>query len=291
MTTQLQLDCSLHVESDNILAVPVDKDKYLAIYDGEAVKIFEFNNVLDCHLHHSQLCEHSQSLALSFLHVYNMEDPDTGDRSYLLLGVSKSNKSITTWHLVPSAEGHLDITFRGTKKMMDWENTEVNVIVSASQWATNTASKLFHRLAHQKKLVLTVSLDEHIAFYGVDTTQDDVDWPMLYTLNTTQLEGPVKQVRCAPGVTSIVSGEDEKTLSIWMEMRTGVAPICVKVIHFEEPVRDMAWNVTSDAQFLLAIGFPKDISIFGQRRARYSSKDDWTCYTQFKMDTYVECSF
>lgn len=213
-----------------------------------------------------------------------MEDPDTGDRSFLLFGVSKTNKSITTWHLSPSAK-HLNIAYRGTAKMPDWDETEVNVVVSASQWATNTASKLFHRLAYHKKLVLTVSLDNSIIFYGVDTTQEDIDWQVLYTLDTTHLDGTVQQIRCAPSIVALVSGQDNKTLSIWMEMRANVAPTCIRTFQFEEPVCDIAWNVTSDAQFLLAVAFPKSISIFGQNRARYDRNEDWSCYIEFKVDT------
>jgi hypothetical protein len=249
------------------------------------VKIYEFDNVQDCHLHHSHPCENSQSLGLSFLHVYNMEDSDTGERSFLLFGVSKTNKSITTWHLTPKTTGHLDIVYRGTTKMEDWETKEVSVVVSASQWATNTASKLFHRLAQHKKLVLTVSLDDVIIFYGVDITQDNVDWQVLYTLDTTHLEGSVQQIRCAPSVVAVVSGLENKTLSIWMGMRANVAPTCAKTFQFKEPVCDVAWNVTSDAQFLLAVAFPKSIGIYGQKRARYERNDDWTCYIEFKVDT------
>jgi hypothetical protein len=52
----------------------------------------------------------------------------------------------------------------------------------------------------------------------------------------------------------------------------------------------MAWNVTSDAQFILAVAFPKSIGIFGQKRAStttYANNNDdiWTCYTEFKVDT------
>lgn len=249
------------------------------------MKVYEFDNVQDCHLHHSQLCMNSESLDLSFLHVYNMEDPDTGDKSYLLIGVSNSNHSITTWHLKPSSSGHLNIVYCGSKEMTDWEGKEINVVVSASQWATNTASKLFHRMAYQKRLVLTVSLNDSVLFYSVDTTQEEVDWQVIYTIDTSQLEGTVHQIRCSSSVVSMISGEDRRTLSIWMEMRVGVAPSCVKTIQFDEPVSDLAWNVTSDAQYLLAVAFPKSVGIFGQKRARYAVADDWVCYTKFEVDT------
>lgn len=300
MTTQLQLDCSLFIQSKNILAVPVDKgknqktpfmliltlfitDKYLAVYDGEQVKMYEFGNIQDCHLHESKVCENSEDLDLSSLHVYNMENPDTGDKSYLLIGVSNTNKSITTWFISTLSTG-LTITYRGTKQMDTW--LDPNVVVSASQWATNTASKLFHRLALEKKLVLTVSLGNDIIFYNVNMDQDIIEWEPMYTLDASQLE-EIQQVRCAPSVVSVVSGKESKTLSIWMEMRSGVAPGCVKTLEFNEPICDMAWNVTSDAQFILAVAFPKSVAIFGQKRAKQASNDDniWTCYTEFKVDT------
>jgi hypothetical protein len=217
-----------------------------------------------------------------------MEDPDSADKSYLLIGVSNTNKSITTWNLVPSSNG-MDITYRGTKEMTtDWSLSDPHVVVSASQWATNTASKLLHRLALQKKLVLVVSLGTQVVFYSVDTTQENVDWETLFTLNTSLSD--IQKIRYAPSVVAIVSGKDNKTLSVWMEMRAGVAPDLVKTFEFEEPVCDIAWNVTSDAQFILAVAFPRKIGIFGQKRAKHassSSNDDdiWTLYTELKVDT------
>lgn len=255
-------------------------DKYLAVYDGEQLKMYEFDNIQDCHVHVSKVCENSEDLSLSSLHVYNMEDPETSDKSYLLIGVSNIEKSISTWFI----SSQFEITYRGTKHMHNWTNP--NVVVSASQWATNTASKLFHRLAFEKKTVLTVSLGHDIVFYNVNMDDEIIEWDPMYTLDVSQLT-EIQQIRCGPSVVSIVSGKDSKSLSFWMEMRSGVAPICIKTLTFNESICDMAWNVTSDAQFILAVAFPKSVAIFGQKRAKQASADDdiWTCYTEFKVDT------
>lgn len=253
------------------------------MYDGEQLKMYEFDNIQDCHLHESKACENSDGLDLSSLHVYNMEDLETGDKSYLLIGVSNTRKSITTWFISALSTGLL-ISHRGTKCMDTW--VDPHVVVSASQWATNTASKLFHRLALEKKLVLTVSLGSDIVFYNVNLDDDTIEWEAMYTLDASQLT-EIQQIRCAPSIVSIVSGKDNKTLSFWMEMRSGVAPTCVKILDFDEPICDMAWNVTSDAQFILAVAFPKKIAIYGQKRATHYTNDDaiWTCYSEFEVDT------
>ncbi|KAL7308090.1 regulator of (H+)-ATPase in vacuolar membrane, variant 3 [Mucor circinelloides] len=284
MTTQLQLDCSLFVESQQLLAVPVDKDKFLAVYDGHHVKLYEFDKQ-DCHLHHFIKCDTDAVLDLSSLHVYNMDDPETGERSFLLIGVSTTLRQISTWHLTPNRLQHMDIAFRGTQTM-PW-TVDPDVVGSASQWATNTASKLFHRLALQKKLVLTVSLGPEIIFYGINTDNISIEWDALFSMDASSLASSIHQIKCAPGTIALVSGQDRKTLSIWMEMRSGVAPSCVKTFEFDEPVCDIAWNVTSDAQFILAIAFPKSVSIFGQKRAANNANSDdiWACYTTFKVDT------
>lgn len=270
-------------------------DKYLAVYDGEQVKIYEFDNVQDCHLHHSKPCPNSQSLDLSSLHVCNMESStessNTNDKSYLLIGVSAINKSITTWQLIIPSEQQthgIEIIYGGTKEM-PWSSYNSQTVVSASQWATNTASKLLHRLAAlEKRHVLIVSLDSQVIFYGVNDTdtQDNVDWEPLFTLETSLSD--IQHIRYAPGVVSIVSGKESKTLSIWMEMRAGVAPDLSKTFEFEEPIRDIAWNVTSDAQFMLAVAFPRKVAIFGQKRATHASFNYdgiWTLYTEFLVDT------
>ncbi|KAI8095298.1 RAVE protein 1 C terminal-domain-containing protein [Thamnidium elegans] len=171
--------------------------------------------------------------------------------------------------------------------MASWAS-EPHVVVSASQWATNTASRLFHRLSFQQKHVLTVTVGTDVICYGVNTEQETVEWEVIYTLDTSCLNGQIRQVRCSPSIVSIVSGtDDNQKLSIWMEMRSGMAPVCVKEFEFNQRVCDMAWNVTSDAQFILAVAFPSSVGIFGQKRAKSVTEDinSWICYTEFKVDT------
>ncbi|CEP07241.1 hypothetical protein [Parasitella parasitica] len=261
-----------------------DSHKFLAVYDGTHVRLYEFDNH-DSHLYHSIKCEDESALELSSLHVYNLDGPETGEKSFLLIGVSTTLKQISTWHLTPNSLHHLDIAFRGTRTM-PW-SVDPDIVGSASQWATNTASKLFHRLAAQKRLVLAVSLGAEIIFYSINTDNTEIEWSALYSIDASLLASKIYQIKCAPSTVALVSGDDHKTLSIWMEMRSGVAPGCVKTFQFDEPVRDIAWNVTSDAQFILAIAFPKKVGIFGQKRALNNANNDdiWTCYTTFKVDT------
>jgi hypothetical protein len=56
---------------------------------------------------------------------------------------------------------------------------------------------------------------------------------------------------------------------------------------YSERICDLAWNVSSDAQFILAVAFPRSVAIFGQKRATsvLNDNDIWVCYTEFKVDT------
>lgn len=202
----------------------------MAVYDGNQVKLYEFDKQ-DRHAYRFKKCDsEGAAIDLSSLHVYNINDPDTGERSFLLIGVSTALKKISTWHLVPN-RNHLDIVYRGTKDM-PWLVDPV-VVSTASQWATNTASKLFHCLALQKNIVLVVSLGTDIVFYNVKTEDNVIEWETLFTLDTTQLNASIQKIKCGPGVVAIVSGNDRKSLSIWMEMRAGVAPSCVQTFEFQ----------------------------------------------------------
>lgn len=253
------------------------------MYDGHHVKLYEFDKQ-NCHLYHFITCETEAALDLSSLHVYNMEEADSGEKSFLLIGVSTTLRQISTWHLTRNHLQHMDIAFRGTQTM-PW-TVDPNVVGSASQWATNTASKLFHKMALQKKPVLIVSLGPEIIFYGINTDTTNIEWNALFSMDTSS-SSRIHQIKCAPGTVALVTGQDHKTLSIWMEIRSGVAPSCVKTFEFDEPVRDIAWNVTSDAQFILAIAFPKSVGIFGQKRASNNANNDdiWAWYTTFKVGT------
>lgn len=206
-------------------------EKYLAVYDGKHVKVYEFDKK-DCHLYHSKMCESNTDLIqdLSSLHVYNMDDASNGERAFLLIGVSKTLNQISTWYLIPHHHG-MNIKYCGTTKM-SWSVSPV-VVTSASQWATNTASRLFHSLHLHQKIVLTVALETEIVFYTVDVREENVEWNVLYTLNTSDSVSSIQKIRCAPNSLAVVSGEDRKTLSIWMEMRSDVPPECMKTIRFE----------------------------------------------------------
>jgi hypothetical protein len=59
-----------------------------------------------------------------------------------------------------------------------------------------------------------------------------------------------------------------------------------RFIVCRQTIKDIAWNVTSDAQFILAIAFTDRVAIYGQKRAAgVRSEVEWVCYTEFKVDT------
>lgn len=200
----------------------------MAVYEGETLQIYEFDHD-DCHLHRHQQCPSfdQNSAKLSFLHVYNLQDTDE-IRSHLLIGVSA--KSISTWYLEQDTTSHtLDIQFRGTVEM-EWAQPP-SLVVSSSQWATNTSSKLFHRLASKDQNVLVAVLGSVIYFYGFEGSEK-IEWKCLFSVET-ELEN-ISQVRCTPGTIAIVSGQEKPCqLSIWMEMRPGFPPTMVKSFSFK----------------------------------------------------------
>ncbi|KAI8370276.1 RAVE protein 1 C terminal-domain-containing protein [Blakeslea trispora] len=238
MTTQLQLDCSLFIDSNKLLAVPIDK----------------------------------------------IEDAETYEKSFLLIAVSSVSRTLLTWHLV-CKDDQLDVTFLGDKEA-PWQSNPT-FIESTSQWATNTASKLLYRLSMHKRIAFVVLIDNALSFYSLNVVDGETEWITLFTLDTLGLELPLQSVKCAPGVMAIVSGEKANTLSIWTEMRSGTPPELNKIITFDQPIKDLVWNVTSDAQYLLAIGFSKQIEIFGQKRTLglNAAEEGWACYTKFQVDT------
>ncbi|KAI8988974.1 RAVE protein 1 C terminal-domain-containing protein [Pilobolus umbonatus] len=166
--------------------------------------------------------------------------------------------------------------------MSEW-TAEPDIVVSASQWAINTVSKLFHCLSSPKQLVIAVAMGTRILFYGIQDIQNTIHWEVLYTMHTSYES--IQKISCGPNILALVSNDN--ILTIWMGMRSGVAPILVQTFKFDEPIQDIVWNVTSDAQFLLAVAFPRSIGIFGQKRASISCPQDdlWVCYTKFDVDT------
>ncbi|KAI8367413.1 RAVE protein 1 C terminal-domain-containing protein [Choanephora cucurbitarum] len=259
-------------------------DKYLAVYDGHLLKLYEFGQQ-DCHLHQSRtLTTEGETSEISSLHVYNIEDPETHETSFLLVGVSATSKTILNWHLVPD-NSQLDIAFLGSKEMT-WQS-EPTIIVSASQWTTNTASKLLYRLAMHKRTTFVILVDNVLFFYSISIANEEVEWDTLYTLDISYLESPIQSIKFAPGVMAIVCGEEANILSIWTEMRSGSPPECSQLMTFDQSIQDLVWNVTSDAQYILAIALPKRIEIFGQKRASGldAVEESWTCYTKFEVNT------
>ncbi|KAG2218968.1 hypothetical protein INT45_008392, partial [Circinella minor] len=81
--------------------------------------------------------------------------------------------------------------------------------------------------------------------------------------------------------------EKDSILSLWSEIRTDVPPILQIQLNLREPIIDMAWDISSDGQFILAIAFSRKISIYGERRATDVSDDldKWINYVTFDVDT------
>ncbi|KAI8971923.1 RAVE protein 1 C terminal-domain-containing protein [Mycotypha africana] len=217
------------------------------------------------------------------LHVFNIEeDPLTKERSFLLIGVAR--RQIITWHL-SSVNNHLHITYRGFQEMQ-WEKSP-HLVQSAAEWTTNTASRLFQQLSQPKRVVLTVSFDTQIIFYNLNLEKTEIQWDELYRLDVSSSVSEITLVKCAPNVIAVAFGKTRQKLSIFAAMRSGLPPRLIKTFNFEEPIRDVAWNLTSDAQYLLAIAFPNKVCIYGQKRVRklVTEDDTWACYTQFSIDS------
>ncbi|KAG0842100.1 hypothetical protein G6F19_001183 [Rhizopus arrhizus] len=287
VTSELQMDCSLSVQSTHVLAVPIGKEKYVAVYNGNQIQVYEFDQQ-DCHTHHStKVCPTEEELPpLSDLYVHNIEDEVTTEiRSHILIGISAITKKMISWELTV-ANNDFSIKSRGIQNM-DW-NQPPTMAMSAGEWATNTASRLFHRLTLDKRVDVALCVGSTILFYSMYITSNDapIEWNVLYTLDLPSSLS-IQHIRyCSPNIVAVVSGDNSTQLSIWTGMRAGVAPICEQKISFDQSIKDIAWSVTSDAQFILAVAFSDHISIYGQKRA-YNNKyeAEWSCYADFKVDT------
>ncbi|KAG0172011.1 regulator of (H+)-ATPase in vacuolar membrane [Apophysomyces sp. BC1021] len=281
LTTRLQLDSSIQVKSKTILAIPIDNAKHLAVYDGERVLVYMFDQH-DCHLQQYQVCQSSDTMTeLSSLYVDSLDD------MYLLFGVSASCKRIFTWQLHFQEDGKLEsITYHG-QQTFAW-SVEPRIVFSTDRWSTNTASVLLHKLG-MKSIMFGASVGSAVILYHTRADAGKVEWNELYTLDTA-LEGIVR-IRCVTNILAIVSESRQngpaRQLSIWMEMRSGTPPVLYKTFEFSEPIKDIAWNMSSDAQFVLAVAFPNKVAIYGQKRAVNVNDDNasWVCYTEFGVDT------
>lgn len=58
------------------------------------------------------------------------------------------------------------------------------------------------------------------------------------------------------------------------------------LVLYREPIMAIAWNVSSDGQFILAVASKKNVFIYGEKRADEinNSLDQWTCYADFSLD-------
>ncbi|KAI8085118.1 RAVE protein 1 C terminal-domain-containing protein [Halteromyces radiatus] len=232
----------------------------------------------------------------------------SSSKRYLLFGLSTATSKLFTWEINDiGLYGKIcNIVYRGCQHM-SWEVEPTVVTPTRHQRMNGTAAKLLRKLAtgstseqydndssDAKTTVMTldfvVGVKSILYFYGIQDDQSDqhrdTKWDLLYQLDTG-LEN-ILQVCCASSNIAIVSSVgDIYRLSIWMEIRTNVAPCFIKSFEFNERIQDIAWCISSDAQFFLAVAFQHRVSIYGQKRAT-QLKDDldvWTLYTEFDVDT------
>lgn len=207
----------------------------MAVYDGRQVQIYGFD-LQDCHVHQStKTCPvDGDLLPLSDLFVYNIEDEATTEiKSHILIGISATENVIYSWELI-LRQDDFDIKSRG-KQEMNWEEPPVKA-VSASQWATNTASKLFHRLTFDKRVAMALCVGSTIIFYNMHLPSNDgiIEWNTLYSIQVSSSLLPIHHIKfCSPNTLAVVSGNDSTQLSIWSEIRVGVAPVCERTLHFK----------------------------------------------------------
>ncbi|KAI8369422.1 RAVE protein 1 C terminal-domain-containing protein [Radiomyces spectabilis] len=179
------------------------------------------------------------------------------------------------------------------QQVFEW--SDIPSAVSTIDWSpTNTASMILRQLCTKdgQLPILTVAVGSSIFFYGVDQPDDEyatVSLKELYTLETG-IRGTIYQIRGVSNLlalASLSSDGSKHELSFWAEMRTMEPPALFTSVIFEDRIRDMAWSMSSDAQFLLAVAFSSHIAIYGENRRSDINHDEptWTCYTIFEVDS------
>ncbi|KAI9492527.1 RAVE protein 1 C terminal-domain-containing protein [Zychaea mexicana] len=331
-TTQLRLTSSMSFNFSKLLATTLGQDRHIAIYDGEQVAIYVLDNTgyhiqqrFACEAY-----DPTSTAPLSSLHFCNIPNDDEGQDNnnssfilnnkkpaiYLLIGISTSSSCSFIWqiHMNSNNPNEIDnVTFVQSQSFGEkWKNnaaaTTTHVELSGN-YGTSTTSTLLASLERRSTttttttegsgtVTMTVSIDQDVLCYKLVSSKTSneqqgtsFEWKDMYTVQTHLKD--IRRIRRTANVMAIVSGsEKQHTLSLWSEIRTDVPPILQKQLSFWEPVVDIAWNVSSDGQFVLAVAFAQKISIYGEKRAtqvaaeeRNGSSNDWVSYVTFDVDT------
>ncbi|KAI9258749.1 RAVE protein 1 C terminal-domain-containing protein [Phascolomyces articulosus] len=312
-TTQLRLTSSMRIASPKLLGTTAGQDRHIAIYDGNQVTVY----VLDdpgYHIIRRFECEsYDPNIRLSSLHFCNIPScQNTEDKNgktlgasplsalsspsppssstQLLIGISSSGKHSFIWqlHLTDSSELRY-ITFCRSQSFSDSWIKEPEVIELNGCFGTSTTSTLLESLEHSagSTVDLAVSMGQDILCYKlIENEQEGFEWQETYTVKT-DLQN-IQRIRHTANVMAIVSESgDEHILSLWSEIRTDVPPCLQIQMNLQEPIIDIAWNISSDGQFILAVAFARKISIYGERRATdvHDDSNGWVSYVNFDVDT------
>ncbi|KAI7868808.1 RAVE protein 1 C terminal-domain-containing protein [Spinellus fusiger] len=186
-----------------------------------------------------------------------------------------------------------EIIYLGSQTF-DWEEIP-SVIVTSYESSHQPISKILQKITTgiNEKMRIAVCVGSNILFYGVELDPEEEleqaqNWHRLYTLETSLTD--IRYIQFALNHVAIVSSSSIQGpmchLSFWSEIRVDVSPTLYTSFEFSEPIIDIAWNVSCDAQYILAIAFAKKISVYGQKRTIDSSgyQDHWTCYHEFTVD-------
>ncbi|ORX48543.1 hypothetical protein DM01DRAFT_1117238 [Hesseltinella vesiculosa] len=286
LTTQLLLDSSTHLPTAKF-SIPIDNGRLLAVYDGTQVLVYSFDS-LDCHLHRHVHCpNYDPSFPLSSLHVRSASDSrhSSGTQMLTLFGVSQSTSRIFSWQIEQTQpDRQPSIVFRGCQAL-DWP-AEPNLVILNDRWVGSTAAMLLYDLAvtHSKAMALAVVIGSSVYMYGIQFEYDqenDIKWEELYHIDTSLQH--IHLTRCINNIMAIASQENQiHTLSLWMDIRTDMPASLVFSIDLTEPIQDLAWYMSSDAQLFLAVALPSKVVIFGQERASDVAvdMDAWCVYTE-----------
>ncbi|ORY97295.1 RAVE protein 1 C terminal-domain-containing protein, partial [Syncephalastrum racemosum] len=278
-TTQLNLLATMHIKRpEETLVVHLVQDGYVVLYNGEHVYLYSYSARSD--QMHFELDISDSPPRLDTLHTYTpLHDADI----CLLYATSKDAQRIFWWELqLNQAVGVRSTGSQMLDRKPDW-------VVTHGGWSNEVIPQLFGYLQEDGMRVSTlVGYGSSLVFYNIIMGSSQNEWNALYTLETDLTD--IRLVRCiSNNVLAIASrdpGKDRCLLSIWSDIRSNEPPSLETILTFDDTIMDMAWHLSSDAQFILAVAFKNRVAIYGQQRATdaESTRAPWICYSEFSND-------
>ncbi|CAG8451235.1 3746_t:CDS:10 [Ambispora leptoticha] len=254
----------------------------LAAYDQREIVLFSTNNP-DEHAHAISRFENYDSayeLSLLFSFPQHQNTFSENNVSYVA-GVSMKQNTVFCWQVIHNGQGELALSVNSIiiSKPISRSTSlpitcDISMVVSVGQWAGAYSSCHTHSKDSNPPVLLTFCDDGLLTYWRFEFMADNAannDTESSKDIWSVSLQVSIDQkrlalIKCGPNDRVALVNESRNEMSIWESITPRIAATKEYVVESSDPIVDVDWLFTSNAELVVAVATAQKVTIHTQLR-------------------------